>query len=128
MPRQRSAGFTLIELLIVVVIIGILAAIAIPKFSNTKVKAYSAAMKTDLRNMATAQESYFYSNDIYTTDPATLNFTPSAGVVIVIPEATAKGWSGSASHPLAAATKCALYFGTAAPVAPATAEGQVACN
>jgi prepilin-type N-terminal cleavage/methylation domain-containing protein len=128
MPRQRSTGFTLIELLIVVVIIGILAAIAIPKFSNTKVKAYSAAMKTDLRNMATAQESYFYSNDIYTTNPATLNFTPSAGVVIVIPEATAKGWSGAASHPLAAATKCALYFGTAAPVAPATAEGQVACN
>jgi prepilin-type N-terminal cleavage/methylation domain-containing protein len=128
MLRRRHTGFTLVELLIVVVIIGILAVIAIPKFSNTKGKAFSAAMKSDLRNMATAQESYFYSNDIYTTNPASLNFTPSAGVAITIPEATSKGWSGTATNPLAAGTKCALYFGTAAPVAPASAEGQVACN
>ncbi len=56
---KNKKGFTLIELLIVVVIIGILAAIAIPKFANTKEKAYVASMKSDLRNMATAQESVF---------------------------------------------------------------------
>ena len=56
---RNTKGFTLIELLIVVVIIGILAAIAIPKFANTKEKAYIAAMKSDLRNLVTAQESYF---------------------------------------------------------------------
>ena len=54
---QNRKGFTLIELLIVVVIIGILAAIAIPKFANTKEKAYLASMKSDLRNLVTAQEA-----------------------------------------------------------------------
>jgi prepilin-type N-terminal cleavage/methylation domain-containing protein len=52
-------GFTLIELLIVVVIIGILAAIAIPKFAATKDKAKLASLQTDLRNVITAQEAYF---------------------------------------------------------------------
>src|SRR5438132_486836 len=56
---MNRKGFTLIELLIVVVIIGILAAIAIPKFANTKAKAYIASMKSDLRNLVTAEEAYF---------------------------------------------------------------------
>jgi len=56
---MNRKGFTLIELLIVVVIIGILAAIAIPKFSNTKEKAVKASMTSDLRNLASAQESYY---------------------------------------------------------------------
>src|SRR4051812_725803 len=66
MVSTKRKGFTLIELLIVVVIIGILAAIAIPKFSNTKEKAYLAAMKSDLRNLATYEESYAAdSNGVY---------------------------------------------------------------
>ena len=56
---RTNTGFTLIELLIVVVIIGILAMIAIPQYANTKEKAYIAAMKTDLRNLASAQEAYW---------------------------------------------------------------------
>ena len=62
--RNRK-GFTLIELLIVVVIIGILAAIAIPKFANTKEKAVLASMKSDLRNLVTAQEAFFSDNQTY---------------------------------------------------------------
>ena len=63
---QRQRGFTLIELLIVVVIIGILAAIAIPKFQNTKGKAYVASMKSDLRNLSVAEEGYYYDHRTYT--------------------------------------------------------------
>ena len=55
MPRHRR-GFTLIELLIVVVIIGVLAAIAVPKFQSSKGRAFGAAIKSDLHNLATAQE------------------------------------------------------------------------
>ena len=62
--RNRK-GFTLIELLIVVVIIGILAAIAIPKFAATKDKAKLASVKTDLRNIMTAEEAYFSDNATY---------------------------------------------------------------
>ena len=64
---KHRAGFTLIELLIVVVIIGILAAIAIPKFAATKDKAKLASARTDVRNSETAEESYFSDYNTYGT-------------------------------------------------------------
>ena len=66
MRRTNRKGFTLIELLIVVVIIGILAAIAIPKFSNTKEKAFVASMKADLKNLVGVQESFFADKGMLT--------------------------------------------------------------
>lgn len=128
MSRPRSPGFTLIELLIVVVIIGILASIAIPKFASTKGKAYTAAMKSDLRNLATAEESYYYTSDTYSTDMNQLNFTPSSGVTIDITEATTGGWAATATHPQASSSKCAIFIGTATPPSPATTESVVACD
>ena len=125
--RLRS-GFTLIELLIVVVIIGILASIAIPKFANTKGKARLAAIKSDLKNLATAQEAYMFDNGVYADAIGKLNFATSGGVTVSISEATAGGWSGKSTHPLSAPLECALYVGTAAPLAPATAEGVMHCQ
>ena len=78
LPKNRK-GFTLIELLIVVVIIGILAAIAIPKFAATKDKAKLASVKTDLRNIMTAQEAYFSDYATYTGTVPTTLFAPSTG-------------------------------------------------
>ena len=79
--RKNNQGFTLIELLIVVVIIGILAAIAIPRFSSTKGKAFDAAAKTDLRNAMTAQEAYYSDWQTYAA-PGALDFTQSANVTV----------------------------------------------
>ena len=77
---MNRKGFTLIELLIVVVIIGILAAIAIPKFANTKEKAYIASMKSDMRNLVTAEEAYFADSIKYTTSISCTNPAPAGSV------------------------------------------------
>jgi type IV pilus assembly protein PilA len=71
--RQESdQGFTLIELLVVIVIIGILAAIAVPVFLAQRQKAWEAAVKSDLRYLATTEETYLTEHDTYTNSIATL--------------------------------------------------------
>jgi type IV pilus assembly protein PilA len=63
--RKGQKGFTLIELLIVVAIIGILAAIAIPQFASYRQKAYNSAAQSDLKNMKTGMEAYNADNQEY---------------------------------------------------------------
>ena len=65
--RKSEKGFTLIELLIVVAIIGILAAIAIPQFSAYRAKAYNSAAQSDLKNIKTGMEAYMADNQSYPT-------------------------------------------------------------
>lgn len=126
--RRSRRGFTLIELLVVVVIIGVLAAIAIPKFQSTKGKAYYAGMRSDLRNLMTSEEAFFYMTSGYTMRLDSLGFTPSRGDIVTITEATLTGWSATSTNPESYPHFCALFLGTATPVAPATAPGYVACQ
>lgn len=135
MLKMRREGFTLIELLIVVVIIGILAAIAIPKFSATRERAYFAAMQSDLKNLETQQEMY-YSNNTYqyanVTSAAGLDFTPSQGVTVTIGATSKTGWYATASHSALAGTQtCAVAVGDSSMVSsasPATVLGVVTCT
>ena len=128
MPRLNRRGFTLIELLIVVVIIGILAAIAVPKFQNTKGKANAASLRADLRNLVTAEEAYFYDNSQYTSNINALNIRVTSGVSISFGTATAGGWSARVTHPMAWPIRCAVFLGSAPALSPATAEGLIACE
>jgi prepilin-type N-terminal cleavage/methylation domain-containing protein len=133
MLRRRS-GFTLIELLIVIVIIGILATIAIPRFEKTREKAYYRAMKSDLRNLVAQQEAYWavptpsYQYAPLVTDLK--NYSVSQGVTITITGAGITGFGATAAHSaLAAIQTCAVYVGTVTTVpAPALTAGIVMCT
>ena len=125
---RRRAGFTLIELLVVTVIIGMLASIAAPRFANTKGKAYAASLRGDLHNLSTVQEEHFTDVSTYSPSLSTLKFVPSPSVTLTIVEATSTGWSAKATHMAAAPILCAIFYGDAAPVPPATVEGTVACR
>lgn len=125
--HKRTSGFTLIELLIVVVIIGILAGIAIPKFANTKGKAYAASMRSDLRNLAVAQESYMYDNSTYASSLAAMGVTPSNGVTVTIGIANGQGWNAQAEHYMASPIRCYIFVGNA-PNPPAMTDGVVVCQ
>lgn len=126
--RDQVRGFTLIEILMVVVIIGILAALAIPKFSRSKSMTYSASIRQDLRTLSVAQEDYFLEKSTYAPDIIYLNFLHSPGVTITIVNASTFGWSASGNHPLADPITCAVFWGPVSPLSPALVEGQVNCQ
>ena len=99
--REKEDGFTLIELLVVIIIIGILAAIAIPVFLNQRQKAWDSAVKSDLRNAATAEETYYTENATYSNNVANLtaagfklsadgNYATNAATDFTVPTATAQ--------------------------------------
>jgi prepilin-type N-terminal cleavage/methylation domain-containing protein len=100
---RKEKGFTLIELLVVIAIIGILAAIAIPQFAEYRKRGFDARAKSDLRNVATAEEAYYADYEKYlAVTQATANNLPgieavSDGVTLSITVAT-DSFTGTSKH------------------------------
>jgi type IV pilus assembly protein PilA len=128
--EEKDQGFTLIELLVVIIIIGILAAIAIPVFLNQRKKGWDAQAKADLKNMATAEETYLTDNGSYvavadasTGALATAGFKKSADTSELVAMTSAAG--AATGYCLSVKSKSGLYWvytsANAVPTSQATA-------
>ena len=129
--KSDSRGFTLVEILIVIVIVGILVSIVVPKFANGKERAMVTSMRGDLHNLLLAQEAYFSNAQDYYNgalpNPGVLPYSLSPGVAVVLSGVSSSGWGATATH-TGTPKSCAIFVGTAVPPAPATIEGQIACT
>lgn len=99
--RRSSArlGFTFIELLVVMAVLGILAAVGVPRIRNMKERAYQATLRSDLGAMRTAQEAYFAEHKEYATIAALLEFRASTNVTVsIVSEDPTRGWKAAAKH------------------------------
>jgi len=100
--RGKRSGFTIIELIVVITIIGILAAIAIPQYYAYKLRTYEASVKSALRNLSSAEESYYTQFEVYTKDRTLLNqysgWTVEPKVIVTIVAADTNSWSATASY------------------------------
>jgi type IV pilus assembly protein PilA len=101
--KMNEKGFTLIELMIVIAIIGILAAIAIPQFSAYRTRSFNSASQADLRNGGTAQEAFYVDNQRYCQTVADLTGSVyglylTENVSFAISAATADGYSMTSYH------------------------------
>jgi prepilin-type N-terminal cleavage/methylation domain-containing protein len=123
-PARR--GFTLIEMVSVLIVLAVLTAIALPRLTRTKDQAILASMKSDLHNLATAEEDFFLGHQTYASGVGPItgteaSFVPSSGNELTLSSVTATGWAAEVTNTalIGAVHRCGIYLGTAVAPDPA---------
>ena len=99
MRQHKRRGFTFVEVLTVMVVMGVLAGIGVPRIRNMKERSYQATLRSDLGALRTAEEAYYAENLRYTTDLSLLDFRRSSNVEItIVTTDPLKGWRALARH------------------------------
>ena len=99
MRRSNRRGFTFIELLTVMIVIGLLTTVGVPRIRSMKERSYQATLRSDLGALRTAQEVYFAEHQQYATNVVALDMRLSRNVTVTIESTDPyRGWKAAAHH------------------------------
>jgi prepilin-type N-terminal cleavage/methylation domain-containing protein len=126
-PFRRRSAFSLVELLAVLLVIGVLVGLSLPRFHAYKRKAHVASLVSDLRNLAAAEEDFWNMTRRYTADTSALGLSLSPGVTLTLRSADSTGWSALATY-AASPSICSIFYGTAPPLPPAARANVIGCE
>ena len=123
---NRRKGFTFIELLVAMIFIGALSAMAVPRFREYKIRAFIAAMQSDLGNLKIAEEEHWADKQLYATDTASLEFRHTRNVSISITSQNITGgYTAVATHADVPGRECTMAMG---PEAAPREVGAIVCG
>jgi prepilin-type N-terminal cleavage/methylation domain-containing protein len=126
MQPSRRRGFTFVEILIVMIVLGLMSALAIPRYREFKERAYLSSLRTELGQLRIAEEAYWAEHQVYSTNLVDLDFLPSSDITLIIASTGLnRGWMAEASHALMAGRSCATYVGGDAQ---GYASGEIVCG
>lgn len=126
MAMSKRTGFTFIELLVAMALLGLLSAIAVPRYRGFKERSYAAAMKSDLGHLRIALEEYWAEKQHYTIDTTELDFHTTTGVQINLTSQDVNaGYKAIATHMLLPGEQCYVAAG---PDALGAENGAVVCG